>query len=233
MTSLRLFVVLAVLVLPLSGFASNKKVLGKLGQAVKTANIHASPKTNSRVYYKLQPYEYLVLQPASNGWAKVLLQNGKFGYVKEEVVARLPYDVIHEPVQQAGGSQLASRGGDARSVIAGASLNYTGTPYKWGGNDPNFGIDCSGFVKYLYGKIGISLPRTAAQQALVGKPITRYEDLRPGDRLYFWENKRNTIGHTGIYIGNGYFTHSSRGRGGVSTDYLSEKWRKMLVAARR
>jgi len=68
----------------------------------------------------------------------------------------------------------------------------------------------------------------------VGTPVTRLEDLQPGDRLYFWDAKRGMIGHTGIYLGGGYFVHSSRGHGGVNTDYLGQKkWLNILVAARR
>jgi cell wall-associated NlpC family hydrolase len=129
---------------------------------------------------------------------------------------------------------VASRGGDARSKMADYSLKFQGTPYVWGGNDELNGIDCSGFVKKMYGKIGLSLPRTAAEQALVGKPIYNLEDLQKGDRLYFWDKKRGKIGHTGIYLGDGNFVHSSSGRGGVATDYLgSDRWLKILVAARR
>ena len=68
----------------------------------------------------------------------------------------------------------------------------------------------------------------------MGQQITRLEDLQAGDRLYFWENKRGKIGHTGIYLGKGYFVHSSVGNHGVATDYLGSKnWLKILVAARR
>ena len=82
--------------------------------------------------------------------------------------------------------------------------------------------------------VGGTPPGPAAGQALVGKKTPRLEDLQSGDRLYFWENKRNKIGHTGIYLGNGYFVHSSRGHNGVATDYLGQqKWLKILVAARR
>ena len=79
----------------------------------------------------------------------------------------------------------------------------------------------------------MKLPRTAAEQALVGQPVCRLEDLQSGDRLYFWEKKRSKIGHTGLYLGNGYFVHSSSGNHGVATDYLTPRWRAILVAARR
>jgi cell wall-associated NlpC family hydrolase len=115
------------------------------------------------------------------------------------------------------------------------ALKFEGTPYEWGGNDLTGGIDCSGFVKQIVAdKTGYNLPRTAAEQSLVGMPITRLEDLRPGDRLYFRMKSESKISHTGIYIGNGRFVHSSHGKGGVSTDTLTQpSWRAMLVAARR
>lgn len=218
-----------------------KKVLGKLGQTVRSATIHSSATSRSHIYYRVRPYEYLVLQNSSNkNYTKVLLQNGRFGYIRRDAVAELPYEVTQGQSQQEAtppidpsptrdpGSQTA------RGAAANWGLKFIGTPYQWGGNDPTRGVDCSGFVKYLYGQIGINLPRTAAEQATVGQPIHRLEDLQSGDRLYFWDAKRGKIGHTGVYLGNGYFVHSSSGKGAVTTDYLgAQKWRAKLVAARR
>ncbi len=212
---------------------ADKRILGKLGQALESVTIHASTSANSRAYYKVQPYEYLVINQGPNEkWVKVLMQNGRSGYAESEKIAKLPYDVTQDQTQQ-----TAPRSRDyslsSRGQAANYGLNFVGTPYKWGGNDIQNGIDCSGFVKKLYGMIGLNLPRTAAEQALVGQPVYRLEDLQSGDRLYFWEKKRGKIGHTGLYLGNGYFVHSSVSHHGVATDYLTEKWRAILVAARR
>jgi len=213
---------------------AEKVVLGKLGEAIKTCPIYARPSTRAHVYYRAKATDYLVIQPETkNGFYKVLLQNGSYGYAAAAQVARLPYEVTADrsttPTRQM--LALSSR---SRAQVAGYSLEFKGVPYKWGGNDPSTGIDCSGFVKYLYGKIGVSLPRTAAEQVYVGQRVARLEDLKPGDRLYFWSYKRNKIGHTGIYLGNGYFCHSSTNHGGVDTDYLgTKKWLGILVAARR
>jgi cell wall-associated NlpC family hydrolase len=150
------------------------------------------------------------------------MSNNVYGYAKINNVAVLK-EVSDSDIANASASRSRSSE-SSRAAAAQKGLKYIGTPYVWGGNDINNGIDCSGFVKKLYGDIGMNLPR---------QPITRLENLRKGDRLYFWENKRNTIGHTGIYLGNGYFVHSSRGHNGVNTDLLTEKWLKILVAARR
>lgn len=212
------------------------KVIGRLGQALETATIYASPSSKSRAYYKVKAFEKLIVQPKSGkSWLPVVMENGKLGYIPTSKVAVLPYNVTIGENKPAPSRGTTSRsGGDARAWAAEYSLNYIGTPYKWGGNDIKRGIDCSAFVQQLYGKIGLNLPRTAAEQARVGQKIERLEDLRPGDRLYFWDSKRGKIGHTGIYLGDGYFCHSSVNNKGVDTDSLHEaKWRNMLVAARR
>src|SRR5579862_5155899 len=232
----------AAIIFALSACAlAEKVVLGKLGQVTEATRIYTRPSRNSQVCYRIKAYEYIVIKPASDAWFKVLLQNGSYGYVKAEAVAKLPYQVTaNMPVSRRG--PLAYRGTNRTVAGSGASaqaaqwaLNFIGTPYVWGGNDPSRGIDCSGLVQQAFkGAIGQNLPRTAAEQATVGTPITRLEDLKAGDRLYFWDSKRGLIGHTGIYIGGGYFVHSSRGHGGVNTDYLGQKkWLNILVAARR
>lgn len=216
------------------------KVLGKLGQTVESTAIRSKPSSKSRVYWNAKPYEYLIIKTSKyEGWLEVVMENMAKGYVRADVVARLPYDVTLDKAQKptqdpAVSSDGVERGNlTSRAGIARYALNYIGTPYKWGGEDMRRGVDCSAFVKTLYGKIGVNLPRTAREQALVGQPITNKEDLQAGDRLYFWSKKYNRIGHTGIYMGNGYFIHSSVNHNGVQTDALTEKWQKILVAARR
>lgn len=212
--------------------------LGRLGQALEASPIKASPNSSSRTYYKVKPYEYLVVDASKySGWKRVLLQNGRYGYIKTAVVAELPYEVTADaPSNSRATGTPTSRSSSAGMYLVSRGLQFqdAGVRYKWGGTNPNTGIDCSAFVKQLFGEIGMKLPRTAAEQALVGTPIKNLEDLQAGDRLYFWSSSRNKIGHTGIYMGNGYFVHSSSGKGKVSTDYLgSPKWLKILVAARR
>lgn len=223
------------------------KVIGKLGQVVKSSPIRSSMNSKAHVYSKTQDYQYLVVNSTkSASWLAVKLVNGKNGYIKAEDVAILPYEVT-VPVSRPAGS-TTSRNGSRSTVQTGSkevdyvlnqSFRYVGTRYKWGGNSLTGGIDCSGFVKELYEKIGVNLPRTAREQARVGQPITRLEDLRAGDRLYFWDKKRGYIGHTGIFLGyhadgGAYFIHSSSGRKGVATDDLRNSyWRNSLVAARR
>lgn len=217
----RIFVWL-LLVISAHSVASEGRVLGNLGQALEATRIYAAPNTKSKIFYTAKQYQYLIVSSYTDSYHKVVMSNGVTGYARTSKVAMLPQLV-----------RQSATANSSRAVAAKKGLNYIGTPYVWGGDNINSGIDCSGFVKKLYGDIGINLPRTAAEQAKVGAPIRRLEDLKAGDRLYFWEKKRATIGHTGLYLGNGYFVHSSRGHNGVNTDKLTEKWQRILVAARR
>lgn len=218
--------------------AETRVTVGRLGQTIDAVKITSKQNGTGRTYYTCKPYEYLVLTGTVKGAYQVLLQNGARGWISSKAVATLPYDVTRPQVTTSRSgynrtSTALALSQQDRAAAAEFGTKFQGTPYKWGGNDPVNGIDCSAFVKYLYGKIGVNLPRTAAEQALVGTPIRQLEDLQKGDRLYFWSASRGKIGHTGMYLGQGYFVHSSSNHGGVATDYLSKKWLDMLVAARR
>jgi cell wall-associated NlpC family hydrolase len=118
--------------------------------------------------------------------------------------------------------------------VVDAALNLKGTPYVWGGNTPDEGFDCSGFVRYVYGKHGVRLPRTARQMALA-LPEIDWDERQPGDLLFF-----NTTGdeysHVGIYMGKNTFVHaSSRFEGGQVTvsDANRPYWMQHLTGVRR
>lgn len=101
-----------------------------------------------------------------------------------------------------------------REAIVAFARNQLGERYRLGGQRPGEGFDCSGLIHYIMSAFDLSLPRTAALQALVGREVTRDpERLRPGDLLTFGHGKRVT--HVGIYVGNGRYIHASSVAGRV------------------
>ena len=90
------------------------------------------------------------------------------------------------------------------SAVAADARRYLGVPYLWGGTDPSKGLDCSGLTQRVYADMGISLPRTASQQATAGQPVASLADAQPGDLVFFdYSSTRPGVDHVGVYIGNG------------------------------
>jgi len=110
-----------------------------------------------------------------------------------------------------------------------------GSPYVWAEEGPN-NFDCSGFTYYMYGSMGINIPRVARHQAKVGKRINASE-LQYGDLIFFATNKRHRrkITHVGMYLGDGWFTHASTIKHEIiySNLFASRYYKKRLRVCRR
>lgn len=117
---------------------------------------------------------------------------------------------------------VANRGasGSRKSqMIASYAKEFLGTPYVWGGSSPG-GFDCSGFAYYVYSYFGIEIPRMADEQYYYG---ARVSQLIPGD-LVFFTTYMSGPSHTGIYIGDNCFIHSSSSEGKVVITSLSQSY---------
>jgi cell wall-associated NlpC family hydrolase len=114
-----------------------------------------------------------------------------------------PIMVALGPAKQVEGSGS----GKAQKALQRA-LSFQGVPYLWGGTSPS-GFDCSGLTYYVFAEQGVKLPRVAADQARVGQPIARVEELLPGDAVFFADSS-GYIHHMGLYIGgpNQEFVHA-------------------------
>jgi cell wall-associated NlpC family hydrolase len=103
------------------------------------------------------------------------------------------------------------------------ALGLIDTGYRFGGKNPEAGLDCSGMVSYVFDRAaGLRLAGSAADIARLGRPVNG-ETLRPGDLLFF--NTRNRPhSHVGIYIGDGRFVHAPNSNGRVRTERLDTSW---------
>jgi cell wall-associated NlpC family hydrolase len=129
-------------------------------------------------------------------------------------------------------SFLSGMAGKAGDVVVGA-LNMIGVRYRWGGNSPDSGLDCSGFVRYVFqDTLGLALPRRAEEMSRVGEKV-RISDLKPGD-LVFFNTMRRTFSHVGIYIGGNKFVHSPSTGSTIRVDDLDDRyWETRFNGARR
>lgn len=111
-------------------------------------------------------------------------------------------------------------------------LEFVGIRYRWGGNTPDEGMDCSGFVKLVFSEgAGIKLPRTALEQSKHGDKVD-IDNLKPGD-LVFFNTMRRAYSHVGIYIGNNQFLHAPRTGKHIQVEDFSDKWIKKFNGGRR
>jgi cell wall-associated NlpC family hydrolase len=127
---------------------------------------------------------------------------------------------------------MQAQHGDAGSLVSYAR-SLIGIPYKYGGNSPESGFDCSGFVGHVYSHaLDISLPRSTGEISTMGKAV-RSNDLRTGD-LVFFNTLHTKFSHVGIYLGDYQFIHAPSSKGSVRVENMRDDyWRRNYNGARR
>jgi cell wall-associated NlpC family hydrolase len=98
----------------------------------------------------------------------------------------------------------------AREAVVSRTMTYLNTPYLWGGMNQRTGMDCSAFVRLVYLKAGLNLPRVARAQYAQTLRLAPAAVL-PGDLVFFAMKRPGTasVDHVGIYVGKGFFVHAS------------------------
>lgn len=112
------------------------------------------------------------------------------------------------------------------------AMGLVGTPYRYGGNTPESGFDCSGLIAYVYrSQAGVMSPRTVSKLQFWGAPVAGAA-IRSGDVVLFAQ--RDSVTHAGIYVGEGRFVHAPSTGGEVRLDYLNSRyWASQRVVFRR
>jgi cell wall-associated NlpC family hydrolase len=165
--------------------------------------------------------------------AAVRAYQGRHGLIVDGIVG--PQTLHHLGIHRnsssagAGGTGAAAPSASSRGArVAAIATRYLGIPYRWGGASPTTGFDCSGFVMYLYAKVGVSLPHNAAAQYGYGRAVSRAR-LAPGDVVFF-----DGLGHNGVYLGDGRFIHSPHSGDVVKISSIRDSWyASRWVGARR
>jgi cell wall-associated NlpC family hydrolase len=113
------------------------------------------------------------------------------------------------------------------------AIGLVGTPYRWGGNTPEGGFDCSGLVNYVFHDMAaVQLPRTSRDLAAAGGPKVAVDRLAAADLVFF--SSGSTVTHVGIYVGEGRFVHAPSTGGTVRLDHLDGPyWAQHYAGARR
>ena len=221
--------------------STTPQVLGRLAVVeVAQALIRRDANMASRVLSPVPQGTYVAVSAEQPEFYGVRMIDGSTGWVAKPDVRLVPYEsAVLDPNAPApqppatGGDLQLPDGLDGRTTaLFREAFTYLGVPYVWGGNG-RAGLDCSAFVRGVFATQGVNLPRVAADQAKVGYAVP-WEEMRPGDRLYFDMGNKGRVSHTGIYLGNGYFIHASSNQGKVGVDALTKpSYYKALVCARR
>lgn len=128
-----------------------------------------------------------------------------------------------KPFASFNASAMALRDSVVRLVEA-----QIGRPYRYGGESPRGGFDCSGLVQFVLAALHMQMPRTAKRQARVGVALTRDTALLlPGDLLTFGKDKRG-ITHVAIYVGHGRYVHASAAAGRVIESRIDRRASPLL-----
>ncbi|KAA6441631.1 NlpC/P60 family protein [Dyadobacter flavalbus] len=152
--------------------------------------------------------------------------------------ARTPVRKPSATARQTYKPRTSLSSGDIPQVVK-VARTYSGTPYRSGGNDKN-GIDCSGLICSVYSEIGVKVPRISWQQSEFGKEISRLEDLRAGDWVFFVpeSGKEGYVSHAGIVtdVRNRQeiiFIHASTSKGVREDNLFSNYFKGRFVKAMR
>ncbi|MGM9523818.1 MAG: NlpC/P60 family protein [Faecousia sp.] len=187
-------------------------------------NLRNGPSTSTTMLEQLKAGEEVEIFGFNSGWYKVRYE-GQIGYIRSDLVT-----LLEKPLNNTGraatssddktSSGSTSTEADLGQQIATYAQQFVGYPYVYGGSSPS-GFDCSGFMQYVFSQFGYSINRTATAQLANGYSVA-YEDLRPGDIIYFGYG--STASHVGMYIGNGQFVHAENSSTGVVITDLSVSW---------
>lgn len=189
-------------------------------------NVRSGQGTDTEIIGQVREGDGLVITAKRDGWLKVLLGNGKAGWIAEHLI-----ESRAERGAEADAPETGEGGSATGRQIVQAAMQYLGCAYVRGAEGPR-AFDCSGLTQYVHSKFGISLARTTDGQYRQGRPVDR-DELQLGDVVIFRNTYKSGISHVGLYIGQGNFIHASNSRGGVKISALDSSYYASRYAGAR
>lgn len=204
-------------------------------------NVRSGPSTDEKIITTVDKGEAYNYYKRAENWYCIKLKDGQTGWVIKDYFlvrgtstasrgAAQDAKTIEAPAEEKSGAAEST----ADKLIAFAK-KLLGVRYVYGGSSPK-GFDCSGFTSYVFSNFGISLARSSSAQAKGGTAIKKSQ-LQAGDLVFFTSpGHPSSVGHTGIYIGDGKFIHassSSSSKKVIISDLTSGTYAKRYLSARR
>lgn len=222
------------LAIPLPGAPANDKAAARdttrklpprFAVVAASGPITARPEGGKPLWEPAVGTRLVVKAEQESHWGVVMV-DGSIGWIGKSCLRVTEEEIAPEQLEN-----MLKQAQGGRPDVAAAASAYMGVPYRYGGNSL-YGLDCSALVQAACSACGLRMPRTAAAQYEVGRPVG-INELLPGDRLYFVDRSGH-INHTGIYLGDWRFLHASSRRGAVGIDLLTDSfyWSR-FVGARR
>ena len=202
------------------GAFSNMSNAVRFTEKLQTKGVDAYHFRHDSGLYKVRFGNYY-----SKGFARKKAESLKSSGIIEEYYIVNPGDYAARSFESGDNDYL-------RSEIVRTAKQYIGVPYRWGGESPRTGFDCSGLTMVVYRLNGLDLPRSSRQQWKAGRPVRRSK-LERGDLVFFATAGGRRVSHVGIYTGNGRFLHAPRRGRNIEIVSLSNAYyRKRYLGAR-
>ncbi len=182
-------------------------------------NVRSEPTTESQAWTQIaKGQRYMVLNQL-DGWVQLELdsgddedgEQGAFVSTRDNNVS-VTY-ALQQAIEYYPAVEAANAAAAFRNKIVNFACQFVGNRYVWGGTSLTKGCDCSGFTQSVMANFGIYLPRVSSDQARSGSRVTS-SSMKPGD-LVFYANRRGSINHVAIYIGNGQVISAASRRLGI------------------
>lgn len=202
----------------------------------KPEKVSRKPKRPEFIFHKVEKGDTISRISKTYGVSQntIMKENGISGRTILRIgqQLRIPNPAVSKDPNIDKDDGLVSRNLTKRDQLVRYALQKVGGRYKYAGTNIDYGVDCSGFTMQVYDRFGVNLPHSSADQSKVGRAVEK-NNLVPGDLVFFRTSGRS-IGHVGIYIGDGKFVHATRTNGGIAVTSLSDEYYvKRYVCARR